>query len=68
MYRFSHPSEDIVLSHANRELSAKQERLFEIGRQDTTKMAHVSVTIYTTVQYRYIIQSYYYLNEPVKRK
>jgi hypothetical protein len=67
-YRFNHPSKDIVLTHANRELSAEQERLFELGRQDTTTMAFVSVTIYTTVQYRYVSQSCYYLNKAVKGK
>jgi hypothetical protein len=36
-----------------RELSEEQEKLVESGRQDTTTVANVSITVYTTVQYRF---------------
>ena len=44
---------EIATPEHRKELSEEQERLVEAGRQDTTTVVNVSVTIYTTVQYRY---------------
>jgi len=51
--RRDHLPKEILTSEHSRELSEEQERLVEAGRQDTTTVVDVSVTIYTTVEYRY---------------
>jgi hypothetical protein len=47
------PSKVIEMPKPGSKLSEEHERLVEAGRQDNTTVANVSVTIYTTIQYRY---------------
>jgi len=48
-------SKEMLMPELNRDLSKEQERLIEAGRQDTTTLVNISVTVYTTVQYRYMV-------------
>ncbi len=67
MYRYllrhSQPEKDPVQSlDSTRTLNDVEERLLEFGRQDNTTIANISVTIYTTVEFRLFNISFLYEN------
>jgi hypothetical protein len=53
-HKLSQKVEAVAVPDLNRELSDREVRLFELGRQDTTTPVTVTVTVYTTPEFRSI--------------